>query len=141
MFPRNFKNHQLKTRKCEKYKVNFAHTTRLQNSSIIYMQKLLNEHEAMINQNQKLTNTYHDHSFLLTVNFCVYFSCEVTVSLCTHYITDNKPSLSLSSRFQRHHICFSDGKICQSVLFIIHKTVVGMMGEVSCFRKSLWMNE
>ena len=50
MFPRNVKNHQLKTRKCERYKVNFAHTTRLQNSSIIYMQKLLNEHEAMINQ-------------------------------------------------------------------------------------------
>ena len=51
MFPRNFKNHKLKTRKCEKYKVNFAHT-RLQNSSIKYMQKVLhNKHEAMINQN------------------------------------------------------------------------------------------
>ena len=50
MFPRNVKNHQFKTRKYEKYKVNFAYTGRLQNSSIIYMQKLLNEHEARMNQ-------------------------------------------------------------------------------------------
>ena len=50
MFPRNEKNHQVETRKYEKYKVDFAYTRRLQNSSIIHMQKLLNEHEARINQ-------------------------------------------------------------------------------------------
>ena len=33
------------TRDAEKFKVQFANTARLQNSSIIYMQKLLNENE------------------------------------------------------------------------------------------------
>ena len=49
MFPKNSRNHQMKTRNCEIYKVNFAHTDRLKKSSIIYMQKLLNENEARKN--------------------------------------------------------------------------------------------
>ena len=35
--------HQMKTRKREKFKVNHAKTSRLMNSPIIYMQRLLNE--------------------------------------------------------------------------------------------------
>ena len=45
LFPLNEKNHQMETRDAEKFKVQFANTARLQNSSIIYMQKLLNENE------------------------------------------------------------------------------------------------
>ena len=39
----------MKTRNREIFKVDFAHTDRLQKSSIIYMQKLLNENEARKN--------------------------------------------------------------------------------------------
>jgi hypothetical protein len=42
MFPKNIKSHDMNTRKEEKYNVQFANTDRLQNSPIIYMQKLLN---------------------------------------------------------------------------------------------------
>jgi hypothetical protein len=42
MFPLNPKYHDMKTRNKEKYEVQFAHTGRLQNSPITYMQKLLN---------------------------------------------------------------------------------------------------
>ena len=45
MFPLNNKNHQMETRNTEKYDVQFANTARLQNSAIIYMQRLLNENE------------------------------------------------------------------------------------------------
>ena len=44
-FPLNQKSHQMNTRNVEKFKVQYAHTERLKNSAIIYMQKLLNEHE------------------------------------------------------------------------------------------------
>ena len=44
-FPLNQKSHQMNTRNFEKFKVHYAHTERLKNSAIIYMQKLLNEHE------------------------------------------------------------------------------------------------
>ena len=45
MFPVNEKAHTMKSRKPEKFKVFHANTSRFQNSSIIYMQKLLNENE------------------------------------------------------------------------------------------------
>ena len=46
MFPLNCKYHEMITRDQEKYMVHFANTERLKNSSIIYMQNLLNENEA-----------------------------------------------------------------------------------------------
>ena len=45
MFPRNKKEHQMDTRYTEVYKVQHANTSRLQNSAIIYMQRLLNDDE------------------------------------------------------------------------------------------------
>ena len=45
MLPLNNKNHQIETRNTEKYDVQFLNTARLQNSAIIYMQRLLNENE------------------------------------------------------------------------------------------------
>ena len=45
MFPTNEKPHEMKTRNVDKFKIQFANTGRLQNSPIIYMQKLLNENE------------------------------------------------------------------------------------------------
>ena len=42
MFPLSKKQHTMKMRNSEKYHVQFAKTTRLQNSPIIYMQNLLN---------------------------------------------------------------------------------------------------
>ena len=45
MFPLNDKNHEMKTRNVEKYFVQHTNTARLQNSPLIYMQKLLNENE------------------------------------------------------------------------------------------------
>ena len=44
MFPENSKNHFMKTRKQEKYRVQHAQTNRLKDSAIVYMQKLLNQH-------------------------------------------------------------------------------------------------
>ena len=45
MFPKNLKEHSMDTRNNEVYKVQHANTSRLQNSAIIYMQKLLNDDE------------------------------------------------------------------------------------------------
>ena len=45
MFPESAKNHTMKTRMEEKFKVEHANTERLRKSSIIYMQHLLNEKE------------------------------------------------------------------------------------------------
>ena len=45
LFPINSEEHEMETRKREKYKVNFANTNRMKNSPIIYMQKLLNKNE------------------------------------------------------------------------------------------------
>ena len=42
---KNQKNHPMKTRLEEKFKVNHANTERLRRSSIIYMQHLLNDNE------------------------------------------------------------------------------------------------
>ena len=43
MFPANEKQHGIITRNKKIYKVQHANTGRLQNSAIIYMQKMLNE--------------------------------------------------------------------------------------------------
>jgi len=45
LFPLNQKKHIMNNRNQEKYKVNFANTNRLKNSSVITMQKLLNEEQ------------------------------------------------------------------------------------------------
>ena len=47
LFPLSHKNHQMKTRNTEKFAVHFANTSRLQDSSIIYMQNLLNQDDKM----------------------------------------------------------------------------------------------
>ena len=47
IFPENVKNHPMKTRMEERFKVNHANTERFRKSSIIYMQHLLNEKELM----------------------------------------------------------------------------------------------
>ena len=46
MFPENETQHQMKTRKHQKFKVEHANTKRLQNSAIIYMQKLRNKMDS-----------------------------------------------------------------------------------------------
>ena len=43
LFPLNKKKHEMKKRKPDLYKVNFANTERLKNASVITMQKLLNQ--------------------------------------------------------------------------------------------------
>ena len=43
LFQLNDKKHAMKTRKDEKYRVDFANTDRYKNSSIIKMQNMLNE--------------------------------------------------------------------------------------------------
>ena len=45
LFPKNEKQHKMETRETPKYKVNFANTDRMKNSSIIAMQNMLNEEE------------------------------------------------------------------------------------------------
>ena len=45
MFPLNFNKHNMDSRNNEKFKVNFARTDRLKDSSIIYMQNELNKSE------------------------------------------------------------------------------------------------
>ena len=45
MFPLNDKTHNMGTRNTEKFKVQHAITDRLKDSSIIFMQNLLNKHE------------------------------------------------------------------------------------------------
>ena len=46
MFPRKNKQHGMNTRNPDEFKVQFANTERLKNSSILYMQRLLNDHES-----------------------------------------------------------------------------------------------
>ena len=45
LFPVRKKKHEMNTRYQDKYEVQYAKTSRLQNSPVIYMQKLLNENE------------------------------------------------------------------------------------------------
>ena len=47
LFPLNLKKHPMKTKKCEKFKVKHANTTRLQKSAIPFMQKLLNHQKIL----------------------------------------------------------------------------------------------
>ena len=51
MFPLNNKHHNMNTRNSEKYQVQHANTGRLKDSSIIYMQNLLNEYEENLSKN------------------------------------------------------------------------------------------
>ena len=44
IFKKKEKAHQMKTRGGEKFDIQFAHTSRLKNSPIIYMQRLLNKY-------------------------------------------------------------------------------------------------
>ena len=46
MFPLNDANHNMMTRKPEKFKVQNAHTDRRKDSALIFMQNMLNEHEC-----------------------------------------------------------------------------------------------
>ena len=46
MFPLNEKTHLMETRKSEKFKVYNAHTDRLKDSAVIFMQNLLNEYQS-----------------------------------------------------------------------------------------------
>ena len=43
MFPEKKKQHQMKTRQPQKFEIQFARTSRLQSSPLIYMQNLLNQ--------------------------------------------------------------------------------------------------
>ena len=47
MFPQKARNHKMETRNQEKFDVTFAHTERYRNSSIPYMQRLLNNDEEV----------------------------------------------------------------------------------------------
>ena len=47
MFLLNIKNHSMKTRKQEKFRVNHARSVRYQNSPVIKMQNLLNNEESL----------------------------------------------------------------------------------------------
>ena len=49
LFPTNNKEHKMNTRSNEKFKVQFANTERFKKSSIITMQKMLNEDEKLKN--------------------------------------------------------------------------------------------
>ena len=45
LFPLNITQNSMKTRHKEKYEVYHAHTERLKNSTVPYLQKILNEYE------------------------------------------------------------------------------------------------
>ena len=47
MFPENEKVHKMLTRNPEKFKVEYANTSRFRNSAIIYMQNWLNKNQSM----------------------------------------------------------------------------------------------
>ena len=51
MFPLNNKHHNMNTRNSEKYQVQHDNTGGLKDSSIIYMQNLLNEYEENLSKN------------------------------------------------------------------------------------------
>ena len=52
MFPKFKKIHAMLTRKSEKFKVQYANTERLKKSPLIYMQRLLNSHDANLNDQE-----------------------------------------------------------------------------------------
>ena len=45
MFPLKSKEHTMNTRKPEKFEVQHAHTERLKQSTVMFMQNFLNDHE------------------------------------------------------------------------------------------------
>ena len=49
MFPLNDKQHNMNTRKREKFQVQYANTDRLKDFALIHMQNLLNEQEENSN--------------------------------------------------------------------------------------------
>ena len=97
MFPLKTKQHEMKTSHEEKYKVSFAHTNRMKNSLIIYMQKLLNENE---NQNKTTKIKHRIVTYLLitdeAVNFCTY-RVVLPLNIFVYAISLNKLSLIPSS--------------------------------------------
>ena len=50
IFKLNDKNHDMKTRKKEKYEVNYANTGRYKDSAIPYMQRLLNNEQYKVKE-------------------------------------------------------------------------------------------
>ena len=50
MFKLNNKNHDMKSRKKEKYEVNYANTGRYKDSAIPYMQRLLNNEQYKVKE-------------------------------------------------------------------------------------------
>ena len=52
MFETNNKIHKMKARKTEKYDVKYAHTGRLKDSAIPYMQRLLNSDNMKIQEDK-----------------------------------------------------------------------------------------
>ena len=56
LFPPNNKNHQMKTRKAEHFKVFHDHTERLKNSAMIYMQNQLNKEGKRKLEERKIRN-------------------------------------------------------------------------------------
>ena len=64
--PLNEKVHGMKTRECEKYKINYANTERLKTGSVITMQKYLNEeHRQNTNRNCGWSIYYQTVTLLL----------------------------------------------------------------------------
>ena len=63
MFPANPKNHVMKTRKQEKYHVQYAQTKRFKESALIYMQNLLNQHEKWKLKSLENTKQFNKQNF------------------------------------------------------------------------------
>ena len=78
MFPLNTRLHKMKTRNPLKYFTQHANTERLKNSSIIYMQNLLNQHDT---EKWKFTQKF-TCSFLI---FCYCIIVFITV-FCDQWI-------------------------------------------------------
>ena len=80
MFPLNIKLHNMETRNKEKFDVKHANTDRLRNSSIIYMQNLLNQQEVWEEKKslRSPVRIYWYPNNNIWMNFCV---CLVVLSL------------------------------------------------------------
>ena len=89
LFPKNQKEHPMITRFQENFEVENAHTTRLLNSPVVYMQRLLNEAQIEMNQQIMIESSYSEapditiHSEFL----CLQFPFVIAISLL------NKPIL------------------------------------------------
>jgi hypothetical protein len=67
MFPKNLKEHSMDTRNNEVFRVQYPNTSRLLNSAIMYMQKLLNGDEQDKSKVKLLKKR-----LMLMVNFWVF---------------------------------------------------------------------